>query len=201
MKKIFSFLVLVNLAFGVNFNFADTNKTIDTLAYKGKIFTQIFDMFLSQNAPKINALEQNLTMAFHDINKTLSKFSTELVGIQNSILDSIIDANFSTSALKNDKLISILLDDNISNLPNTQIPKNNETKEIVNLDRDLINSVSVFNENGEFEVEIELDSSVSKDKFKELATKSADIVRKHNNSDKKVRVYVSHENSKFSGKF
>lgn len=205
MKKIFSLVIFINLAFGINFNFngSEANASIDNLAYKGKIFTQMLDMFLSENAPKINALEQNLTTAFNDLNKTVNQFSNELLGIQAYILNSLEDANFSANSLNDKNLFSVLFDNNISNLTNSisVSAKNSEIKDISNLNSKLINSVSVLKQNGNFEVEIYGDSKIEGKYFRDLASKSADIVRKYNNFSGKVRVYYFHDESKFSGKF
>ncbi|NLK67166.1 MAG: hypothetical protein GX282_06805 [Campylobacteraceae bacterium] len=200
MKKIFSFLVVVNLAFGFNFNSDEANNTIDSLAYKGKILTQMFDMFLQDNKPKMQALEQNLTVAFSDMNESLSKFSNELLFIQNTIMNSFMDANFSLDSFNNQSLLSAFFNDDNATL-STKTPKNSEIRDIVNLDRSLIDSVSILNVDGELEVEIWGERAIEGKEFRKLASKSADIVRKYNSSSKKVRVYYFHENSKFSGRF
>ena len=131
MKKIFSFLVVVNLAFGFNFNSDEANNTIDSLAYKGKILTQMFDMFLQDNKPKMQALEQNLTVAFSDMNESLSKFSNELLFIQNTIMNSFMDANFSLDSFNNQSLLSAFFNDDNATL-STKTPKNSEIRDIVN---------------------------------------------------------------------
>lgn len=188
MRKILGFMLVANLAWG--FGSEDANKTVDELSYKSKVMIGIMDSFLKQSEPKLKELEQNLTKSLADINSSFNGFGNELglLGINLlNIANSQMSGNFNTFSTPDAKGLDAFN------------PKKDDIKGIINLAPNLINFAEV-SKNGEiFEVDIYTNEPVSKDSFNEIATKSADIIRKTHNTNAKVRVYLFNDFVKFSG--
>lgn len=199
----------INKHLGEDTNTTKTiNQTIDKVANKAKILNNNFDnlnknitknvgKFIEENKDEFETIKKNTIHFLNDVNQSFELVKNKTSGMMsdaNSTVEEIfsdINSTFSKPVIINNGDDIDLFSDHAHD---------DEIKQIVHLNPNLIQKVSIESFQNSLEITINGENPISESEFEELAKDAAKIIRKTKDSVK-ITIYYINNITKYSGKF